>query len=143
MELRCGLKWLVVAVLVCLWGCAHRDPIVGRWVDDRVGEFAMVFRPDGTVSWDVDTDKMAKRVLAEHPGWAERVKSQFPEMEKRIRAQKGTWSKAGDVYGVRIELNGKWTDAGYFRVGNGALTTCTKEGRPAGKLKWVREGLRR
>jgi hypothetical protein len=118
--------WLVLALLVILiCGCGAKDPVIGTWADTRTGEDLIEFRADGTVIFDTDIDKMAARMLATHPEWAERLKDQtgptsLSSMREAKRSQKASWTKSGDIYTVSLETLGR-TLAMCYKLDQGVL----------------------
>jgi hypothetical protein len=119
--------WLLLALLVVLiCGCGAKDPIIGKWADSKTGESLIEFKDDGSVIYDVDTDKVAARVLLTHPEWAERLKAQAGPWHERMRSQKASWTRNGDTYAVKLEVLGS-TLTPHYKLDQGNLKDCNNQ----------------
>ena len=134
-----------LAALLILAGCSRpggNHPIVGTWVDDKYGESMMVFGADGSVSYDVDIEKMGARVLAKRPDWADRVKNDLPRQRESMRALKATWTKVGGLYQVAVDMtlpDGKQAPAAHWKIEDGKLMPCKEDGTGYGGLAFLRK----
>ncbi len=133
--------WLLVALMVvgALPGCGRssEDPVVGKWADNASGESLMDWRADGTVVFDVDTDKMEARLRASDPDRAERMKGRLSEMREQVRGQAATWSKSDDLYTVSMTVLGEQQSLRYTLQGE-ELIPCQQDGTPLARLRYVR-----